>query len=256
MPYDPTGFARLRNRVLFVSALAWACLFARAIFASGGDSCAVTTAPPHSSQPAATLFKFDLATFMAIDWLLMVVAMMAPTLIWSLWHVRVRSFARRRFRSSALFVFGYLGTWMVAGALFFSAGRGLTILPAQSFWPAFILAMIALAWQTSPAKQRCLNRCHAHGSLAAFGTSADLDVLRFGVSHGAWCVGSCWALMLFPMLLPRGQVLAMATVSLLIFTERLERPASPGWRFHGLGAAKRIVFAQSRSYSRSRAEVA
>ena len=41
--------------------------------------------------------------------------------------------------------------------------------------------------------------------------------------------------MLFPMMLPRGHVLAMAGVTALIVGERLEAPATARWRWRGLG---------------------
>jgi len=116
----------------------------------------------------------------------------------------------------------------------------------QSYLPAAGVVLIALVWQFSPVKQRCLNRCHAHTELAAFGAAADFDALRFGMTHGTWCAGSCWALMLFPMLLLRGHVVAMASVAVLIFSERLEQPRPPSWRWRGLGKATRIVVAQAR----------
>ena len=59
----------------------------------------------------------------------------------------------------------------------------------------------ARCWgEVSPIKQRCLNRCHADPEISAFGVAADIDALRFGTMHGIWCAGSCWALMLCPML--------------------------------------------------------
>lgn len=242
---DSQEFGRWRNRILFVSACAWLCLFAGAVV-TGMESGMAGMSESHSSHAMpAKLLEIDPRASMAIVWFLMLVAMMAPTLIMPLWYIRVRSFARRRLRSSALFVFGYAAVWMTLAATVLAATTSLKLLHAQSFWPAATLAMVALVWQTSPAKQRCLNRCHRHGSFAAFGASADVDALRFGISHGVWCVGSCWALMLFPMLLPWGHVAAMAAVSILVFSERLERPTPPGWRFRGLGKATRIVLAQT-----------
>ena len=108
------------------------------------------------------------------------------------------------------------------------------------------VALIALFWQFSPIKQRCLNRCHAHPELAAFGAVADFHAFRFRITHGIRCAASCWALMLFPMLLPHGPVVAMATVAVLIFRERLEHPRPPCWRLRGLGKMARIVVAQAR----------
>ena len=74
--------------------------------------------------------------------------------------------------------------------------------------PYFLVAavfFIGLAWQCSPAKQVCLNRCHALRELAAFGRAADTDALIFGATQGVWCAGSCWAWMLLPLLLPGGR---------------------------------------------------
>jgi predicted metal-binding membrane protein len=116
----------------------------------------------------------------------------------------------------------------------------------MSFLPAAGAGLIAVVWQFSPVKQRALNRCHAHPELAAFGAAADVAVLRFGLSHGCWCVVSCWALMLVPMLLPAGHVTAMAIVALLVFSERLDRPAAPAWRLRGCGSMKRMLVARVR----------
>ena len=60
------------------------------------------------------------------------------------------------------------------------------------------------------------------------------------------CAGSCWALMLAPLLLPRGHVAAMALAAVLIVGERLEPPRPPRWRWRGLGKMSRIVAAQAR----------
>jgi len=236
----------MRNRVLLVGAVGWVALIAGAQFSAGVESSMAAASETHSHHASSSsVSNMNSSALWAVSWFLMLVAMMAPTLIIPLWYIRVRSFARRRLRSSALFVFGYAAIWVIVGALVFAADLGSKILQTQSLWPAVTLAMIGLVWQISPAKQRCLNRCHAHRSFAAFGASADLDAFRFGISHGVWCVGSCWALMLFPMLLPHGHLAAMAAVSVLVFSERLDNPAPPGWRFRGLGKGTRIVLAQT-----------
>lgn len=241
---DPQQFGRLRNGVLFVAALAWVWLLTSSIFF--GSEAAAESHSCHGVSAGA--LGGNAGASWASGWFVMTVAMMAPTLIAPLWYIRMRSFSRRRWRASALFVFAYTAVWMIVGGLFFAAYAGVRISQSLSFWLPASLAIIALIWQMSPAKQRCLNACHAHPSFSAFGTAADLDALRFGISHAVWCVGSCWALMLFPMLLPRGQVVAMAAVSILIFAERLENPARPRWRFRGFGKASRILAAQTAPY--------
>lgn len=191
------------------------------------------------------LFAMNSPGALAAGWALMLVAMMSPLLIPPIWYIRIRSFTHRRARSVLLFVAGYGAVWMTVGAVLLMMALAINYFAPQSYLPAIGVALIALVWQFSPVKQRCLNRCHAHTALAAFGTAADVAALRFGTSHGIWCVGSCWALMLFPMLLPQGPLLAMAVVTVLIFSERLEQPRPPSWRFRGMGKAIRIMVAQA-----------
>jgi predicted metal-binding membrane protein len=152
---------------------------------------------------------------------LMLGAMMAPLAISPLLHVRARSFARRRARASALFLMAYASVWCLAGAAVFSLAK------AAGF---AALVGVAALWQVSPGKQWMLNRCHNRRALAAFGWAADLDALRYGLQQGAACAGACAALMAAPMALDRGALPAMGLVSLLLFVERLDRPAPLGWR--------------------------
>jgi len=179
-------------------------------------------------------------------WALMLVAMMLPTLIAPLRHIVQRSFKRRQARSVLLFLVGYAAIWMAAGGALLGAKLSLALLAPQSYLPAAGVVLVALVWQCSPVKQLCLNRSHNHAELAAFGVAADLDALRFGITHGVWCVGSCWALMLFPLLLSKGHLAAMAGVTFLMISERLEQPKPLGWRLRGRVKLLRIVVAQSR----------
>jgi predicted metal-binding membrane protein len=182
---------------------------------------------------------------LAAGWALMLLAMMSPIVIPPLYYIRLRSFTNRRARSTALFLAGYIAIWMVAGSVLLAIELAANLLAPQSYLTAAAVVLIALVWQFSPIKQRCLNRCCAYPVLSAFGVAADFDALRFGLTHGVWCAISCWALMLGPMLLQRGHVMAMAIVTLLIFSERLEGPAPLCWRWRGFGKASRIVIAQA-----------
>jgi predicted metal-binding membrane protein len=172
--------------------------------------------------------------------------MMAPLLIAPVRHVRDRSFSRRRARAIVLFAAGYAAIWMAAGVMLVELAAAVRLVVSNSSVPVALAAVIALVWQFSPLKQRCLNRCHAHPELAAFDRAADVDALRFGLMHGVWCVGSCWAPMLLPLLVSRGHVAAMAAVALWLFAERLDSPMPLGWRLRGPGKAARIAVAQTR----------
>ena len=235
MTYEAREFARVRYSVLLLTAATWVLLIAQPYGMAGH-------AHLHAGNSAA-------AQMQAAGWALMLVAMMAPLLIPSIQYVRQRSFKHRRARAVALFVAGYAASWMAAGAVVLAIETTVKLLVPMSFLPAAGVALIAVVWQFSPIKQRALNRCHLHTELAAFGATADLAVLRFGLTHGVWCVVSCWALMLFPMLLPSGRLAAMAVVAFLVFSERLDRPMPPSWRFRGLASVKRMVVARARIQS-------
>jgi predicted metal-binding membrane protein len=173
---------------------------------------------------------------------LMFAAMMVPLMASPLRHVREQSFVRRRLRTFALFVAGYALVWIAAGVVLVDAA--MRISAATRVSSALAVILIA-AWQCSPAKQRCLNRCHAHSPLSAFGRAADYDVLWFGLTHGFWCMGSCFALMLLPMLATRGHLAAMAAVTLWLAGEKFEKPNPPQWALRGPAKTVRIIAGQA-----------
>lgn len=234
MIYNARESARLRNAVFAISLFAWVVI----LLEPRVSSCC-------SAGDVVMSWKMLLAAnpppSLAGNWALMLVAMMAPMLVAPIYHIRISSFVRRRTRSTILFAAGYGIIWMAAGAVFVGVELMVTGLIPQSCLPATIVGLIAVVWQASPFKQRCLNRCHSHRPLAAFGIAADLDVLRMGLEQGLWCTGSCWAAMLFPMLLPEGHVAAMAAVAVLMFCERLDPPRAPAWRWRGFGTAGRCL---------------
>lgn len=236
--------ARVNIPILLISAVTWMLLV--------NPGSIITLAHCPVTDSGASLVSFQMLlemnpiSSMMAGWALMLVAMMSPTLIAPLRHILNRSFKRRRARSVTLFVVGYAAIWMAAGGLLIAVMLMLNLLAPQSYLPAAGVGIIAFVWQCSPIKQRCLNRGHNHTELAAFGIAADLDALRFGITHGVWCVGSCWALMLLPMLLLQGHFAAMAVVTFVMTSERLEQPRPLSWRLRFPGKLMRIVVAQTR----------
>jgi predicted metal-binding membrane protein len=245
MRISPRKRAGITIPILLVSAITWMVLLV-----NPGSTMTIAHCPVTDSGASVDSFRMLLAmnppASMMAGWALMLVAMMSPTLIAPVRHVVERSFKRRRARSVTLFVFGYAAIWMLAGAVLLAATLAISLLVTQSYLPAIVVGIIAFVWQCSPMKQRCLNRGHNHRELAAFGMAADLDAFRFGITHGIWCVGSCWALMLFPMLLSDGHFAAMAAVTFLMISERLEQPTPLSWRLRLRGKLMRIVVAQTR----------
>jgi|TARA_R110001583_G_scaffold184213_3_gene343370 predicted metal-binding membrane protein len=169
----------------------------------------------------------------ALSWFLMLTAMMTPILAGPLHHVWVRSFARRRWRSIAVFIAAYLVVWMAMAPVLVLGVAVLRITAGWLLLPVGGLAVaIALIWQAAPIKQFCLNRCHWTPRIGVFGGAADGDCARYGLVNGLWCVGTCWALMLVPITatdMPMHLGL-MACVAVIMVMERLE-PARPA-RWH------------------------
>jgi predicted metal-binding membrane protein len=229
-------------------------LAAWSVLAFGGSMSVVPALCSSGAGPAIPpSVSFDLVlTFnsparLASGWALMLAAMMLPVVPAPLRHVRDRSFARRRTRAMLLFILGYFAVWMAAGVVLQLVGlTALSVLPLPLPWLGVALAL-GVAWQVSPAKQWCLNRCHRRPQLAAFGVAADRDALNFGLTNGASCAGACWTLMLPMLLAGGGQLFAMIAVTLFVFAERLERPAPLAWRWRGTGKAWRIVLAQAQT---------
>lgn len=196
------------------------------LFAASGAAWLLLAANPHASCASP-------AGGSALMFSTMMLPLIGPPVL----HVRDSSFARRRLRSIVLFVAGYASLWLAAGVALLLLSMSIAGSP-----PLVAAAAIAIGvWQCSPAKQRCLNRCHAESRLSPFGVAADRDALRFGWTHGFWCIGSCFGLMLLPMLLPHGQIVAMAGMTLWLAGERLEAPSAATWQLRGPAKAARIA---------------
>jgi predicted metal-binding membrane protein len=174
--------------------------------------------------------------------------MTPPLIAVPLRHVRERSFARRRARAMFLFVIGYGAVWMIAGMGLQVMALAVQLAASDTLTCLALSASAATLWQVSPAKQWCLNRCHRRPQLAAFGAPADRAAFDFGLTHGASCVGACWALMSLPLFVGQGHVLMMVAVMLFAFAERLESAAPLAWRWRGPGKALRIIAAQARMH--------
>jgi predicted metal-binding membrane protein len=237
MIYDAKEYARLRNSVLSVSLISWIVILVGHVELRASSCCPAMG----SATSLGMLLASNSAISLARGWTLMLTAMMAPTLLPPIYYIRISSFTWRRPCSIAFFVAGYGVVWMAAGCIMLALESAAAWLAPQSYLPATVVGLVALVWQASPFKQRCLNRCHNHGPLGAYGIAADWDVLRMGLEHGFWCTGSCWAAMLFPMLLPQGHFVAMAVVNILMFCERLDPPRTPSWRWRGFGTALRYL---------------
>jgi predicted metal-binding membrane protein len=192
-------------------------------------------------------------------WVVMMAAMMFPSISpMVVMHVRVQEGRRERGQGAAvggtaLFVGGYLVAWAAAGVLayavyrlgraatgdLFSWGRGGPYLAG-----AIVLA--AAVYQLTPWKDVCLRHCRSpFAFLLHHWRPGRVGALRMGLSHGAWCIGCCWALMAALFALGVMSLGWMALIAAMIALEKLlpwKEVANRGIALVLLALALAVVF--------------
>jgi predicted metal-binding membrane protein len=159
-------------------------------------------------------------------WLLMLLAMTPPLLAQPLRRLWRGSLARKRASVIAAFIVGYGAVWSVSGVAFLAAAGWLGSTGTRGLLAALGLMSI---WALSPARRVCLGRAHRAPRLRVFGLAADVDGLAYGVTSAAWCVGSCWPLMLAPLLAREAHVPVMALAAGLMAFQRLVPASDVRW---------------------------
>jgi predicted metal-binding membrane protein len=164
-------------------------------------------------------------------WVLMVTAMMLPTTLPLLETYRRLTQRRHdRWLLVLLVVAGYLSAWSGFGLAAHAADLTLHAAVAGSPWLTFngwaigaaVLALAA-AFQFSPLKYRCLERCRTTLSFVIEhwrGRHERLQAFRLGLRHGIFCVGCCWALMLLMFVVGTGNVGWMMLLGAVMAAEK------------------------------------
>jgi predicted metal-binding membrane protein len=160
-------------------------------------------------------------------WAVMMAAMMLPSAIPTV--ALYRSLAKdRTLLSALLFVSGYLAVWTAAGLVAFALTRvggpaaGVLAWDRAGRWAAGTTLLLAAAYQLTPLKDACLARCRSPlVFLLGSWQPGRGGALRMGATHGAWCVGCCWALMAALFALGVMSVAWAALVAGLVALEKL-----------------------------------
>jgi predicted metal-binding membrane protein len=127
-----------------------------------------------------------------IGWMVMVLAMMAPTAIPMVRYVAWSSLLVRQDRSVAWFLVGFLGAWLPFGVVAALWHVHQTGSAAALTAGALVLAA---SWELSPWKRRALLRCHRTAPIRARGLAADRSCAWFGLRFGGRCVVTCGPVM-------------------------------------------------------------
>ncbi len=165
----------------------------------------------------------------ALDWGVMVVAMMSVVITPQVAHVLRLSPPRARGAAAASVYLGFLSVWLLAGALLLPLGM-LHVQTAPGGLAPLLAVGFALVWSASPPAQAARNRCHRLGRVGGFGPRARWDNARIGIRTGLWCVAACWPVMLIPLTIGgAAHVPAMAIAALYLLLERIGPPAPVRW---------------------------
>ena len=162
-------------------------------------------------------------------WTLMTVAMMLPTSLplVALFRSLVRKRADRA-RLVALVVLGYLAVWTLFGVVAHLFDRVVHdvvehngALAGNAWAIGAATVFFAGGYQFTPLKKHCLDKCRSPFAFIMQhwrGGRAGGEALRLAVSHGLFCLGCCWSLMLLmfavgvgsiPWMLALGSVMAV-----------------------------------------------
>jgi predicted metal-binding membrane protein len=167
-------------------------------------------------------------------WVTMMAAMMLPAVA-PVVRLYAGSLARRTNRpafalpSSWLFVAGYIAAWTLYGLLAYGVYRAVVALASQPLaWdrggPYVAGGAVAAAglYQLSPLKTVCLRHCRSPLHFFLHGwRSGPTGALRMGFTHGLYCVGCCWGLMLVLFAVGVMSIFWMALVAVVIFAEKI-----------------------------------
>jgi predicted metal-binding membrane protein len=171
--------------------------------------------------------------FMAM-WIGMMVAMMFPTVApLVLAHRLVTQRRGQGFAPTAGFVAGYLLVWTAIGVVPLLVFLWFRHLAADAIGPRWLATLaggvlaVAGAYQFTGWKAVCLRACRSPLTFVLqhdFG-GGTRSALRAGVSHGAYCLGCCWALMAVLLVVGLMNLTWMAVIALVFLTEKHWRHA-------------------------------
>jgi predicted metal-binding membrane protein len=148
-----------------------------------------------------------LALLFVLGWTVMTVAMMLPTSapLILLFH-RLVAARSRAVGLMALLIAGYLAVWAAFGLAIHLVMRVLQATIWQLPWAAnhrwagsAAILFCAGLFQLSPLKYTCLDKCRSPLVFLTerwHGVRPAREAFGIGLSHGAYCLGCCWSLML------------------------------------------------------------
>lgn len=191
----------------------------------------------------------NVVTFIAM-WALMMTAMMLPS-VGPFVGVYQRTVTEHRVIRLPALALGYLAVWAAVGVAAYIVADWFGGLADGNAHAAQVVAVATFAtvgvFQLSPFKFRCLSHCRTPlGHLIHYlGYRGPLRDVRAGASHGWFCLGCCWALMVLMIAFGVMNVGAMIGLAVVIAVEKVWRHGERFARVIGVAAlvyAAALVF--------------
>ncbi len=170
-----------------------------------------------------------------VAWAVMMAAMMFPAAAPMVLLFRTVATQRRvsgdAFVPTGMFVAGYLLVWTAVGALtwmlvqILSDAAGRLGAAERATWGPLALGVVLIGaglYQLTPLKRLCLDHCRSPlAFVMSHWRDGRLGAVRMGLSHGAYCLGCCWAL--FAVLVAAGvmSLAWMLLLTLIVFAEKV-----------------------------------
>ncbi|MDH3580447.1 MAG: DUF2182 domain-containing protein [Hyphomicrobiales bacterium] len=241
--------------LVLLSVLAWGWVLAGA--GTGMSTIAMTTwvFPPAAAPGITAAWDAGYWAIMLAMWWVMMIAMMTPSAApMILLYARVARRAQTKGQlppgvlPTAVFLAGYLAIWLIFSAVATLAQWLLEqtgLVHQMLMWStnATLTALLLIAaglYQLTPLKAACLEHCRSPMEfLSRSWQEGRSGTFRMGISHGAWCVGCCWAMM---ALLFAGGVMNLVWIAGLAIAVLAEKLAPWGARFASvLGLAMTVT---------------
>ena len=201
-----------------------------AVLLIAGAAAWITTLLWAVSQDMAAMpgtMGFGLPLFVAM-WALMMAAMMLPS-VSPFVGVYARTVTSSRGVRLTTLALGYLLVWTFTGVVAYGLARTFGHLAVDRPRLAHAAAVMTFAavgvYQLTPLKTRCLSHCRSPLTHLLHYASfrGRLRDFRAGLSHGTYCLGCCWALMVMLVAFGVMNIPAMIGLALVIALEKTWR---------------------------------
>jgi len=219
--------------LLGMAVLAWTLTVYQSHTMTCGMCSGMSVACPMCMGTGKPLF-ISLLLFLGM-WATMMAAMMLPSLTPMVLLFRRIAHQRRSggqtWVGTWVFTCGYLTSWVLLGFAAFAITRlvqwGLGAIPGISRYNetvAGLTLIVAGIYQLSPFKESCLRHCQTPLHFVLHGwREGSWGALRMGTSHGFYCIGCCWGLMIVLFAVGLMNLGWMAALTLVMSLEKMSQ---------------------------------